>query len=79
MFIVDFVDAVQEVQKVVELLVSGETKKINVEIPAGIKDGEKIRFNRRRSAGVYDGAAGDLFVQIKVKSHRFLLSNRARY
>ncbi|MGS0680352.1 DnaJ C-terminal domain-containing protein [Shewanella sp. 125m-7] len=71
-FTVDFVDAVQGVEKVVELPVNGETKKIKVKIPAGIKDGEKIRFTGKGSAGLHGGAAGDLLLTIATREHAFL-------
>lgn len=71
-FTVDFVDAVQGAEKVVELPINGETKKIKVKIPAGIKDGEKIRFTGKGSAGVHGGAAGDLFLTIATRAHAFL-------
>ncbi|MCL1057205.1 DnaJ domain-containing protein [Shewanella gelidimarina] len=71
-FTVDFVDAVQGAEKVVELPVNGENKKIKVKIPAGIKDGEKIRFTGKGSAGVHGGAAGDLFLTIATRAHAFL-------
>ncbi|MEC4725035.1 DnaJ domain-containing protein [Shewanella sp. D64] len=71
-FTVDFVDAVQGVEKIVELPVNGETKKIKVKIPAGIKDGEKIRFTGKGSAGVYGGAPGDLLLIIATRAHAFL-------
>ncbi|MCL1048619.1 DnaJ domain-containing protein [Shewanella abyssi] len=71
-FTVDFVDAVQGAEKVVELPVNGETKKIKVKIPAGIKDGEKIRFTGKGGAGVHGGAAGDLLLTIATRKHEFL-------
>jgi molecular chaperone DnaJ len=71
-FTVDFVDAVQGVEKVVELPINGETKKIKVKIPAGIKDGEKIRFTGKGSAGANGGAAGDLLLIIAIREHAFL-------
>lgn len=71
-FTVDFVDAVQGAEKVVELPINGENKKIKVKIPAGIKDGEKIRFTGKGSAGVHGGAAGDLLLTIATREHAFL-------
>ena len=45
-----------------------EKEKIEVEIPAGIEDGSTIRFTGKGEAGQYGGRAGDLYVQIKIKS-----------
>ncbi|MGR5093937.1 DnaJ C-terminal domain-containing protein [Vibrio maritimus] len=69
---VDFVDAIQGAEKVVELPINGESKKINVKIPAGIKDGEKIRFSGKGGAGINGGPAGDLLLSIATRSHAFL-------
>lgn len=71
-FTVDFVDAVQGAEKVVELPINGEQKKINVKIPAGIKDGEKIRFGGKGGPGINGGPAGDLLLVIATRSHAFL-------
>lgn len=69
---VDFIDAVQGAEKVVELPLNGEQKKINVKIPAGISDGEKIRFAGKGSAGIGGGPAGDLLLIIATRPHAFL-------
>ena len=44
-------------------------KKFNVKIPAGIKDGSKIRLAGEGSKGVNGGACGDLYINIKIKEH----------
>ncbi len=69
---VDFVDAVQGTEKVVELPINGEQKKINVKVPAGIKDGEKIRFSGKGAPGSHGGPAGDLLLSVAIRSHAFL-------
>ncbi|MBY6195995.1 DnaJ C-terminal domain-containing protein [Vibrio hangzhouensis] len=69
---VDFVDAVQGAEKVVELPINGEQKKINVKIPAGIKDGEKIRFSGKGGPGINGGPAGDLLLSIATRAHAYL-------
>lgn len=69
---VDFVDAVQGTEKVVELPVNGEQKKINVKIPAGIRDGEKIRFSNKGAPGINGGPNGDLLLVINTRAHAFL-------
>lgn len=69
---VDFVDAIQGAEKVVELPINGENKKINVKVPAGIKDGEKIRFSGKGRPGINGGPAGDLLLTIATRSHAFL-------
>ena len=69
---VDFVDAVKGTDKIVELPMNGQQKKINVKIPAGIKDGEKIRFSGKGGLSANGGPAGDLLIVIKTRPHPVL-------
>lgn len=47
-----------------------DTVKLKVRIPAGIDDGESIRLSGQAEAGEKGAPAGDLYLRIKVKSHR---------
>ncbi|MEJ5186886.1 MAG: molecular chaperone DnaJ [Candidatus Geothermincolales bacterium] len=44
---------------------------IKVKIPAGIKDGGKVRFPGKGEAGPLGGTPGDLYVTVHVKPHKF--------
>src|SRR3981081_3907693 len=44
-------------------------KTLSVKIPAGVDDGDRIRLSGEGEPGVNGGSAGDLYVQIQVKSH----------
>ncbi|OBT17010.1 molecular chaperone DnaJ [Vibrio sp. UCD-FRSSP16_10] len=69
---VDFVDAIQGTELPVDLPINGVQKKINVKVPAGIKEGEKIRFSGKGGAGSNGGPAGDLLLSIVIREHAFL-------
>ena len=46
-----------------------ENTKLNVKIPAGVDEGDRIRLGEKGEAGVKGGPAGDLYVDIHVKPH----------
>lgn len=44
-------------------------RKIEVKIPAGIDDGQRLRMDGQGNAGLYGGPSGDLYVTFSVKPH----------
>lgn len=46
-----------------------ETKKLQVKIPAGVNEGDRIRLAGEGEAAAHGGVAGDLYVQVHIKPH----------
>ncbi|WP_027722219.1 DnaJ C-terminal domain-containing protein [Maridesulfovibrio zosterae] len=47
-----------------------QSKTLDVNIPAGIKDGQKIRLAGQGSPGPQDGPRGDLYMKIRIAPHK---------
>ena len=45
-------------------------KKLSVNIPAGVDNGDRVRLSGEGEAGYNGGPAGDLYVQMRVKPHK---------
>ena len=48
----------------------GKTKKLNVKVPPGVDDGDRIRLSGEGEAGRNGGPPGDLYVEIRVNPHK---------
>jgi molecular chaperone DnaJ len=44
-----------------------EERSLDVEVPAGIHDGQQIRISGEGHAGVLGGRAGDVYVQVRIQ------------
>jgi curved DNA-binding protein len=47
----------------------GRTKSLNIKIPAGVVNGQKIRLSGQGSTGVGGGPKGDLYLEIVIQPH----------
>ena len=46
-----------------------DQKKLSVQIPPGVDNGDRIRLGGEGEAGTHGGPAGDLYVQVQVREH----------
>jgi curved DNA-binding protein len=58
----------------------GDGRDYEVNVPAGVRDGQRIRLAGEGGRGVGDGPSGDLFLRVRIKPHkRFRLEDRDLY
>jgi curved DNA-binding protein len=71
------VDEEAELELSLEEAASGESRRISlgpgreydVKIPAGVRDGQRIRLAGEGGRGVGDGPSGDLFLRVRLRPH----------
>jgi curved DNA-binding protein len=56
--------------RTVELQAAGGSKRVEVKIPAGIRDGARVRAAGQGSPGSGGGRSGDLYIRVQVRPHR---------
>jgi len=49
----------------------GKAKRLDVKIPAGVRDGQRIRLAGQGGPGSAGGASGDLYLRVRVRPHPF--------
>jgi DnaJ-class molecular chaperone len=49
----------------------GKTRKLDVTIPAGVQEGQRIRLAGQGGPGVGGGPAGDLYLRVRIAPHPF--------
>ena len=52
-------------------------KKLNVNIPAGVEDGNRIRLSGQGEAGIRGGRTGDLYIFVSIKPHKLFQRDAA--
>jgi DnaJ-class molecular chaperone len=62
-------EAYRGTTRTVELEAGGRTRRVEVTIPAGIRDGARVRARGQGSEGSGGGASGDLYVRVRVRPH----------
>jgi curved DNA-binding protein len=58
----------------------GDGRSLEVDIPRGVRDGQRIRVSGHGQVGIGDGPVGDLFLRVRLKPHpRFRVEGRDLY
>jgi curved DNA-binding protein len=69
---VDVEDLVRPAKKSIQLQGPDGAQQIELTIPAGIRDGQRIRLAGQGGAGAGGGPAGDLLLRVRVRPHAVL-------
>lgn len=68
---IDFLEACLGKTSKISVPEGNKVTKMNVKIPAGVKDGSKIRLAGKGEPSPNGGEPGDLYLEVQVKSHPF--------
>ncbi len=66
---IDFMEAVEGTKARLEIRRGDSSEKITVKIPAGVDNGSKVRIAGKGHPGFNGGGPGDLFINIRIKTH----------
>ncbi len=68
---IEFIDAFYGGERRIQYRdpISGQTQKLKVKIPRGIRDDQKLRLKGKGMPGENGGAPGDLYISVHVKNH----------
>ena len=67
-FSITFMEAFQGAKKTVSIRRDGRQERISLTIPAGIRDGQRLRIPGK-GGSIAGGARGDLYVRVRVQPH----------
>jgi len=62
-------EAAKGTKKTISFSAGGRQETISINIPAGVRDGQKLRVRGKGEPGPYGGPRGDLYVQIRLLEH----------